>query len=142
MIPTLLCVDDDKMTLMLLRLILEKAKFCKTLLTAENGALALNYFDAQMHLEPEEQNFPAVILLDLNMPVLNGWEFLSSFAQKFAPIASRTIIFILSSSVDPFEKEKANEHPLVAEFLPKPLSIAALEQLKKHPALRAFFITA
>jgi len=139
MIPTLLCVDDDRMTLMLIRLILEKAGFCANLRTAENGAQALNYYETQMQLEENEQCFPEVILLDLNMPVMNGWEFLSSFSQQYTDIARRTIIFILSSSVDPFEKERANEHPLVAEFLAKPLSIAALEQLKKHPVLAPFF---
>ncbi|MDX2281668.1 MAG: response regulator [Saprospiraceae bacterium] len=142
MIPTLLCVDDDKMTLMLVRLILEKANFCKTLLTAENGAYALEHFSEQQNLPMEARVYPEVILLDLNMPVMSGWEFLSAFAETFPEKAPQTKIFILSSSVDPFEKDRALNHPLVVDFLPKPLNIDALEKLKKHSALLDFFITA
>ncbi len=141
MIPTLLCVDDDKMTLMLIRLILEKANFCTTLVTAINGAHALEYYSNQLNISLEERVYPDVILLDLNMPVMNGWEFLSAFAEQFPERASQTKIFILSSSVDPFEKENATNHPMVVAFLPKPLSIDALEKLKMHRALQDFFIT-
>lgn len=139
MIPTLLCVDDDRMTLMLIRLILEKANFCKSLLTANNGAHALEHFSKQLESLFSEQIYPDVILLDLNMPVMNGWEFLTTFSEQFPSIASQTKIFILSSSVDPFEKESALNHPMVVDFLPKPLSIEALEKLKKHSALQVFF---
>ncbi|MBU6340379.1 MAG: response regulator [Bacteroidetes bacterium] len=139
MIPTLMCVDDDKMTLMLIRLILERAGFCKQLLTAENGSHALQYYDEQQKLPDSERLLPEVILLDLNMPVMNGWEFLSAFADQYPDWANSTKIFILSSSVDPFEKETAANHPLVLDFLAKPLSFDALERLKKIPAIASFF---
>jgi CheY-like chemotaxis protein len=76
------------------------------------------------------------------MPVMNGWEFLAAFAEKFPEKAQQTKIFILSSSVDPFEKDRALNHPLVVDFLPKPLNIEALEKLKKHNTLLHFFIPA
>jgi len=132
-------VDDDRMTLMLVRLILERAEFCTHFLTAENGSLAIQLYDQQFLLPNTEQQLLDVILLDLNMPVLNGWEFLTAFAEKYPEQALKTSIFILSSSVDPFEKETAAEHPLVAAFLAKPLSFDALEKLKRHPALAQFF---
>lgn len=58
------------------------------------------------------------ILLDLNMPEMNGWQFLEKFEQKNISCT----FYILTSSVNPVDKEKAQKHPIVAGFLSKPIS--------------------
>ncbi|WP_436515931.1 response regulator [Ekhidna sp. To15] len=82
-----------------------------------NGAEAYQYFS--------ETNFTSndllIILLDLNMPVMNGWEFLDVFPKL--NIKAQLELYVLSSSIDPFDKEKARSSSIVKEFLTKPLSM-------------------
>ena len=71
----------------------------------------------------------AVLFLDINMPTLNGWEVMDIIAHYPESIKKNLTIFILSSSIDPLDKEKANENPLVSGYLEKPLSRKVLESL-------------
>ncbi|HNP33858.1 MAG TPA: response regulator, partial [Flavobacterium sp.] len=75
MLDKILCVDDDPITLMLCRKVVEKVEFAKEILTAENGQEAIQYFD--MLCEEIKTNdsisYPKLVLLDLNMPVMDGW---------------------------------------------------------------------
>lgn len=76
---------------------------------------------------------PTVLLLDINMPEINGWEFLDLFKKMSNDILSQFTIFILSSSVDQRDKDKAASEPLVSGFISKPLSIDAIKQIFNEP---------
>ena len=76
------------------------------LLPRFNFAEKLTYFDDSVQaldfireIDPEKVPYPDLILLDLNMPKLNGWDFLDEFVKIPAPELEKTIIFILSSSL-------------------------------------------
>ena len=73
MLERILCVDDDPITLMLCKKVIEKSTFSKEIDTAVNGEDALKYFD---NLITTKAKYPQLIFLDLNMPIMNGWEFL------------------------------------------------------------------
>lgn len=123
MIKKVLVIDDDFTTVYLYREILEFASFCETIVEATGGDEALSYFE---NLEKEDNpmdNLPEVILLDLNMPVMDGWEFYEIFVQKFPEFVKKTNIFILSSSINPKDQERALSDPNIAAFLPKPLDV-------------------
>lgn len=64
---------------------------------------------------------PAFVFLDLNMPVMSGWDFLVQFNQLDEKIRNRYIIYIISSSVDPTEKQKAASEKNVKGYIPKPI---------------------
>ena len=68
---------------------------------------------------PENQS--VVIFLDLNMPVLNGWEFLDKYVELFHERNDK--IIILSSSIDFLDRQKAKLYELVSGFLEKPLTM-------------------
>jgi CheY-like chemotaxis protein len=69
------------------------------------------------------ENCPqTIILLDINMPVLNGWEVLDKFGEMSEAIRKQFITYILSSSVSHEDKEMAEKQPLVSGFIEKPLS--------------------
>ena len=110
MIKKLLCIDDDVTTLMLIKMVTEKASFAKDVVTASNGKEALEYYhDLLKQPSGKQADYPQLIFLDLNMPVMNGWEFLDEFVRSIYPHFPETKVVILSSSANPVDKEKAKQ---------------------------------
>ncbi len=130
MINKVLCIDDDTVTQMLCSIQMESTLFCKKVEEALNGQSALDYYEALAKDANGLENAPELILLDLNMPVMGGWEFLEHFATNYPAFAQNVKIYILSSSINPTDKERAGREPLVSGFLSKPLEDAQLEKLK------------
>ncbi|POY40884.1 response regulator [Flavobacterium alvei] len=129
MLNKILCIDDDQITLMLCKMVIAKATFSNEIATAKNGEDALNFFDT-LKTSDKTITKPELIFLDLNMPIMNGWEFLEAFnTEKYAEFHNTKII-ILSSTIDPGDLEKSKKYPLVIDFLPKPISKEMLEYLK------------
>jgi len=64
---------------------------------------------------------PDVIFLDLNMPVMDGWEFLKEYEELAPSFAKKNELYIVSSSISPHEMERSKGIPLVADFIIKPL---------------------
>jgi len=139
MVPLIMCVDDDPIMHMLSEIILEDNLFCKKILTFLNGKLALEYFSEQIKLPKKDWAIPPIIFLDLNMPVMNGWDFLDCFHEFYNPFHKVTNIIILSSSVNPDDIFKSKMYPLVIDFFPKPLEDKYLVDLKIHDAFSQYF---
>lgn len=130
MLDKILFVDDDPITLMLCKKVIARASFSKNIITAKNGQEALLLFDESKN----NQNFndvPQLIFLDLNMPVMGGWEFLESFSSKDYEIFHTIKVVVLSSTIDPEDLEKAKKYPMVIDFLPKPINLSMLSYLSK-----------
>ncbi len=125
MLDTILCVDDDPITLMLCKMVINKASFSNKIITAKNGEEALNYFKT---INDNEK--PQLIFLDLNMPVMGGWEFLDCFSTADYSEYNTIKVIILSSTIDPEDLEKAKKYPMVIDFLSKPISKEMLEYVK------------
>ena len=130
MLERILCVDDDPITLMLCKKVIQKSNFSKEIDTAVNGEDALNYFDGLLTTKATSNNFPQLIFLDLNMPVMNGWEFLDVFSKNQYLKFSETKVIVLSSTIDPDDIQKSKQYPMVIEFLSKPITTEILELLK------------
>lgn len=126
MLDTILCVDDDPITLMLCKMVINKASFSNQIITAKNGEEALNYFKT---LSPDSKK-PELIFLDLNMPIMGGWEFLDSFSTTDYSEFHTIKVIILSSTIDPEDLKKAQKYSMVFDFLSKPISKEMLEYVK------------
>ncbi len=130
MIDKILCVDDDPITLMLCRKVIVKAEFAKETDAAQNGEEALQYFDNL--LVDENKDIPKLILLDLNMPVMGGWEFLDNFSHGVYRSAFNDVkVIVLSSTIDPEDVEKAKKYEMVVDFVSKPITIEMLTEIKR-----------
>jgi CheY-like chemotaxis protein len=79
---------------------------------------------AIMHLKQIKDQpglLPDVIFLDLNMPVMDGWEFLAEYQEIYSSFAKKNELYIVSSSISPHEMERSKGISAVSEFIIKPL---------------------
>jgi len=124
-----LIVDDDPIYTMLMKKLLEKNGFDPPLRSFENGRLALDYLK-----ENHKSDEAHVIFLDINMPVLNGWEFLNEIAAFASP--AKTFVLIVSSSINQSDVDRANSNEYVIRYLTKPILSDTVEELKNWIASR------
>lgn len=134
MLDTILFIDDDPITLMLCKMVILKASFSHEITTFKNGEEALNYFkkikQADADADGELTKLPQLIFLDLNMPIMSGWEFLNTFGTAEYSDYNTIKIIILSSTIDPEDLLRAKKYPMVIDFLPKPITKEMLEYVK------------
>ncbi|WP_221393015.1 response regulator [Dyadobacter sp. NIV53] len=77
---------------------------------------------------------PTIILLDINMPVITGWEFLEKFKMLDEKIRKQITIYILSSSIDDGDIEKADKNPYVKAYFQKPLRLETVRLILQLPS--------
>jgi CheY-like chemotaxis protein len=82
-------------------------------------------------LQENKQEFPSLILLDINMPAMDGWAFLNEYRNFPEAIRLKTTIYLFSTSDHPRDVEKKQAYPEVLDFLAKPLSEEVANSLKE-----------
>jgi CheY-like chemotaxis protein len=123
----ILLVDDDSEDNIYHRIILKKMDIANCIDVVLNGLEALAY------LKKENQIPPELIFLDINMPKMNGWEFLEQYKHLDAKQKAKVVIMILTTSANPDHMKKAKEIEEVTGFETKPLDEAVMiEILNKH----------
>ncbi len=126
-INTACIIDDDPIFRFGTKKIMESVDFCKNFLVYKNGKEALEDLDIRLK---SNIDMPDVILLDLNMPIMDGWQFLDELVK--IPNAKQIPIYIVSSSVDSRDIEKAKNYELVTNYIIKPFSVLKLQNLLKE----------
>jgi len=119
-------VDDDPIFVYGAKRMMELADFCNGFLIFNNGQDALLQLKA---LIDSGQDLPDLILLDLNMPIMDGWQFLDNFTK--IKIDKKIIIYIVSSSIDPVDIEKSKQYAVVSNFVVKPISVDKVKDIMK-----------
>jgi len=126
-------IDDDSIYINLVKRIIETRKLCKNLLIFNDGKESIDYFKALL-LNLNADKIPDIIFLDLNMPIMDGWEFLEHFTQ-IKPRFNKTItLYIVSSSINPIDVNRAKSLTEVTDYLIKPININDFETLFKKSA--------
>jgi CheY-like chemotaxis protein len=115
-------IDDDKLTVKLMSMIITKSKFCEEIVAFFNPQVALDELKKNCN---DPLNLPDVILLDLNMPILDGWQFLDEFI--LLPIKKEIAIFIVTSSIDPVDIEMVKRYDAVKDYILKPINAEKLK---------------
>jgi CheY-like chemotaxis protein len=131
-----LLVDDDDATNFMSRLVIERAGIAEHIEIALNGRDAIEYLTRTVkQAEAEHTTVPSIlILLDINMPIMDGWEFLQAYkALDTTSPKDEIIIVMITTSTNPEDERRAEKIPEVAGFTHKPLRLAMVEEiLKKH----------
>lgn len=131
MIKKTLVVNDDAVTLLVVPKLIQKAAFANETVTATNGEDALVYFENIVLMGKEHfGEVPDFIFLDINMPRMNGWEFLEIFSERYAPIFPEVKVAILSSSMIQSELLGLNKYGFVLTSVIPPINIEKLEIVK------------
>ncbi|WP_340066266.1 response regulator [Ascidiimonas aurantiaca] len=123
-------IDDDPFYTEMLKRIIGIKRFSEQVLVFENGKEALDFFQDTIH-EKDESKLPKLLLLDINMPEMDGWEFLNAFETFKDKYQKEIIIYLVSSSINPKDIMRAKEIALVTDYFVKPISISQLEHIFK-----------
>ncbi|WP_340066272.1 response regulator [Ascidiimonas aurantiaca] len=124
-------IDDDKIYVSLVKRIIESKNLSRELLIFSNGKEALDYFEKVFN-GPRNIRVPNIILLDLNMPVMDGWQFLEHFMKIEKRHQKVITLYIVSSSIDPNDVAKAHDLSSVSGYIIKPVMPKELETLFKQ----------
>jgi CheY-like chemotaxis protein len=135
-----ICIDDDPVCLLLGDVVLKQANFAKETILLESGLAALSLLNDLYSTSDKLQISPnlepsTLIFLDINMPVMNGWEFLEAFEKNYQHLAGLVKIIILSSSIDTADIIKSRQYNTVSDYISKPLTVDGVNKLKSVMAV-------
>jgi CheY-like chemotaxis protein len=129
----ILLVDDDEPTNFLNRAALEEAGCAERIEVAQSGEAALSYL-RQAGDPGSSYPIPNLIFLDINMPAMDGWEFLSQYNVLRKAQRAEVVVVMLTTSLNPEDEIKAQSIPAISGFRCKPLTRSMLDSL-----LRIYF---
>lgn len=112
-------VDDDKIFQFTASKTIKALSLTEKILQFENGEEALKYL---VENASNEDTLPDYIFLDINMPYVDGWMFLQDFTNLSESLVKKISIFMVSSSIDPRDIQRARSIPEVKEYITKPVS--------------------
>lgn len=118
----ILLIDDDEPTNFLNRLALEEANCAREILVFQSAASAIEFLQSAA-------SGPDLIFLDINMPAMNGWEFLQEYENLGPEKQGSRIIIMLTSSINPDDRTRAEQNPAVSGFRNKPLTPEIIQEI-------------
>jgi two-component system, NarL family, nitrate/nitrite response regulator NarL len=126
-VHTAFLVDDSEVDLFIQKKFIELTMFADRVITFSSPIKALE----ELERAASDGNIPCLIFLDLNMPLISGFEFLEKLKTISGGLANQFKVVILSSSNSPADRLKAKEYPNVISFFSKPLNMDELDHLTK-----------
>lgn len=127
-----LLVDDDEASNFIHKLLLNRSGVVNQIDTALNGQEAITLLSDCLEHWDEGHCWPDYIFLDLNMPIMNGWEFLNKVNGFLGKVDHFPKIFLLTSSINPDDEIRAQTIPSVTQFLKKPLTLDVLNHIAEQ----------
>ncbi len=128
-LKTVLLVDDYDADNFIHRLVVERYGCAEHIEVCRDGKQALDYLRGCIE---RDNTLPELIFLDINMPVMNGWEFLEAFHELRDSKPGGAVVVMLTTSLNPDDRARAESYPEVRSFTYKPLTESRLDELLKE----------
>ena len=125
---SIMLIDDSDIDNMVNKHILSKNMVAEHIIIFTSANDALTYF-SENKTTTDEMLIPKIILLDINMPIMNGFGFLVEFEKITADNLKNTKVIMLTSSVDPNDIRRSKDYSSVISFISKPLSLEHLDEI-------------
>jgi len=116
-------IDDDEIYIFLMKKSFAAMGISNEVISFLNGADALEEI---INLKNNQGELPGIILLDINMPIMDGWEFLNEFKKLHTENQKKIPIYIVSSSISNEDIEKSKTYPEIFDYLSKPVELETL----------------
>ena len=129
-----LFIDDDEPTNFLNKMITEEAMCAEHVQVVQSGQEALNYLSGSGHFKYGNGIYPKpeLIFLDINMPAMDGWEFLDRYQELPEIQKENTVMVMLTTSLNPDDEKTAQKYPCIAGFEHKPFTMEILLKILKQ----------
>ncbi|OFX58130.1 MAG: histidine kinase [Bacteroidetes bacterium GWA2_30_7] len=130
-LKSILLIDDDDATNFYNSYIIKKTEITEKIDVALNGKDAIEFLTNKGKFFSESNNYPSpsLILLDINMPVMNGWSFLEEYKKLDPAQKAEIVIVMLTTSLNPDDLLKAESYTDIKEFKNKPLTSEILWEI-------------
>ncbi|CAM4021458.1 response regulator [Gillisia limnaea] len=127
-----LIIDDDSIVLFIQEKMLKKYGITDAPISFQDARKAIDF------LKIQKSGDIFLILLDINMPGMNGWDVLDVIREM--EISEKVFVFMVTSSIDNYDKEKAKNYKNVISFIEKPISVDNCIKIKEHPELKPYLL--
>ncbi len=117
-------IDDDETNNLLCDFVIRDVEPLANVYSFTDAEIGLEQLTSLLYLD-----YKCVVLLDINMPMLSGWDVLEHLGDLPASVQKELTVYMLSSSVNAEDKQRALENPLVLDYFEKPLTAEKVEAL-------------
>jgi CheY-like chemotaxis protein len=128
-VKSIFLIDDDPIFVHLTKKIINSTNCQYAISEFTDGELAIHHLE---EIREQADLLPDVIFLDLNMPVMDGWEFLNEYDTLSSKIKKEIALFIVSSSISPQDVERSKSYRTVTDFLIKPVGKGKILEIIDH----------
>ena len=113
-------IDDDPIYQIIVKKIIEKSEMFTEIYSFKNGKDAI---DNLYKSSENSESIPDIILLDINMPIMDGWEFMEELGLIKTNFNNEIVVYIVSSSIAIEDKNKSNSYENILGYLSKPINV-------------------
>lgn len=124
--PNICIVDDDEIYQFTVIKTLKSINLDKNIISFSDGEEAINFMMDNLN---NEEELPDVILLDINMPIMDGFQFMEEYVKIKPKVGKNISIYMVSSSVDPVDMQRAKNISEISDYIIKPIKSGELKAI-------------